>query len=239
MISFIIPTLNEEKIIEETLLGLKKYSGENEIIVSDGKSTDKTVEIARKYADQVALYQGEARQTIAAGRNAGAALARGEYLVFMDADISIPDPNVFFGKVLKILNFDNNITGLTVRIRVLPALETPADRIVFLVMDYVHFVLNNIFKIGAATGEFQMVRSSAFKKTGGYNEKLVAGEDHEFFQRLSKISKTRMEKSLTAYHPGRRAHRIGWPKLLLIWLGNALSFLFKKKSMSKIWTEIR
>ena len=239
MISFIIPTLNEEKIIGKTLLGLKKYSGGSEIIVSDGKSTDKTVEIAKKYANQIALYQGEARQTIAAGRNAGAILARGEYLVFMDADLSILDPDVFFSKALKIFNSDKNITGLTVRIRVFPVLETLADRIVFLVMDYVHFTLNNIFKIGAAAGEFQMVRYSAFKKVGGYDENLVAGEDHEFFQRLSKIGKTRMERSLTVYHTGRRAHKIGWLKLLSIWLGNALSFLFRKKSMSKVWTEIR
>ena len=46
-ISIIIPTLNEEKILEETLVALRKFNGNYEIIVSDGRSTDKTVQIAK------------------------------------------------------------------------------------------------------------------------------------------------------------------------------------------------
>ena len=60
-----------------------------------------------------------------------------------------------------------------------------------------------------------MVRRDVFTKMGGFNEKLTAGEDHEFFQRLAKAGKTHFEKSLTVYHTGRREHEIGWPKLLI------------------------
>lgn len=56
MISFIIPTLNEESVLENILKWLSGFNGEHEIIVSDGKSNDRTIEIANKYADKVVIY---------------------------------------------------------------------------------------------------------------------------------------------------------------------------------------
>ena len=84
-----------------------------------------------------------------------------------------------------------------------------------------------------------MFRTSAFKKIGGYNENLVAGEDHEIFRRISKIGQTHFEKSLLVYHTGRRAHKIGWPKLLLTWLKNSIWVPIFGKASSKEWEEIR
>ena len=87
MISIIIPTIKEEKVIGRTLRNLKsRLTIPHEIIVTDGKSTDKTVEIARGIADKVVEYTGTTRQTIAQGRNDGAKSAQGEYIAFMDAD---------------------------------------------------------------------------------------------------------------------------------------------------------
>ena len=56
MISIIIPTLNEEGVIGKSISSLKsKLTLSNEIIVSDGKSSDKTTEIARQLADRVVV----------------------------------------------------------------------------------------------------------------------------------------------------------------------------------------
>ena len=96
MISFVIPTLNEIKTIEQTLQCLTAYSGTHEIIISDGNSKDGTVDICRKYTDNVIVYDKPDRQTIAMARNMGAADAKGEYLVFLDADVVIPDIDRFF-----------------------------------------------------------------------------------------------------------------------------------------------
>src|SRR4051812_47233932 len=96
-LSIIIPTLNEEKILEKTLLHLRElHDIPYEIIVSDGKSKDKTIEIANKYADKVVVYEGEKRQTIGMGRNLGASVAQGDFFVFLDADMYVPDINDFF-----------------------------------------------------------------------------------------------------------------------------------------------
>lgn len=238
MISIIIPTLNEESVIGETLKRLKVGLGktEFEIIVSDGGSSDKTVAIAKKYADRIVK---EKNKTIAAGRNLGAKSARGEYLVFFDADTTIPAADKFFSKTLGVFKERPKLVALTVSVRVLPEKETLADKIIFGILNFSIRVLNNVFGLGRSVGEFQMIRASAFRKLNGYNENLVAGEDHEMFYRLSRIGQIRSENSLVMFHSGRRAHILGWPKLLWRWFRDTISVILVKKAVSKEWEVIR
>jgi len=74
MISIIISTFNvREKVIEATFRTLNSALTHTlGIIVSDGSSSDRTVERARKYAAAVVVFSAPGRQTIAQGRNAGA-----------------------------------------------------------------------------------------------------------------------------------------------------------------------
>ena len=67
-------------------------------------------------------------------------------------------------------------------------------------------------------GRFQMMRRSAFDKVNGYREDLITREDGDMFSRLSKIGRTMYDPKLEVFHSGRRAHAIGWPKLLSIWI---------------------
>jgi len=87
MISIIIPTLNEEIIIESTLNNLRMHTQNtpHEIIVSDGGSCDKTVAIAEKLALVVKSEKGKAIQL-----NEGAKRAAGDILFFVQADTTIP-----------------------------------------------------------------------------------------------------------------------------------------------------
>lgn len=240
VLSIIIPTLNEEKRIASTLKNLSKLSSiSHEIIISDGNSSDNTIKIAEKYADRVVVYKGKKRQTIAAGRNLGAKKAKGAYLVFLDADDIIPDLNDFFAKAMQ--NFEENrkLVALTANIRVIPENETFPDKIIFSCLNTQHFIANNILRIGIASGEFQMIKKDCFKKLNGYNEALIAGEDYDMFTRLSKIGRTKIDTKLTVYHSGRRAKKVGWPKLLYEWISNFFSRIILKRSLSKEWKVIR
>jgi glycosyltransferase involved in cell wall biosynthesis len=236
LLSIIIPTLQEEKVIGGTLAALR-FSHPHEIIVSDGGSTDRTREIAQPLADRVVTYSGSARQTIAQGRNAGAAAARGDFLVFLDADCTLEKPEEFFQRALAHFAADPQLVGLTVQLRVLPALETAADRVIFGLANAVTRHGNNVRGTGDSPGgEFQMVRTAAFRSLGGYREDLVTCEDRDLFRRLARVGRTRSDPRLTVFHTGRRAHRIGWLRMILIFLANTISFRLRGKSFSREWT---
>ncbi len=239
MISFIIPTLNEAKDIEKTLRMLQTYNGPHEIIVSDGKSDDDTVAIARSYTDHVIVAADRSKQSIAINRNAGAARATGEFLVFVDADMEIPNANAFFARALAYFE-DPKLVGLCPQVRVHPEGETFADRIVMMFINWcIMYPQNNILGRGAASGEFQMVRRTAFEKVGGYNERLVVAEDVDFFVRLSKCGRTRFAGELLVYNNGRRPHKLGWPRLLYLWSINILWVTLFHKSAQTEWEPIR
>ena len=87
MISVIIPTYNEESVILDCLTSLAKQTYKDyEIIVVDDGSTDKTLEIVKnvKILQQKHLGPG-------AGRNLGAKSAKGDILVFVDADMTFDE----------------------------------------------------------------------------------------------------------------------------------------------------
>jgi glycosyltransferase involved in cell wall biosynthesis len=239
MISFIIPTLNEEKVLGKTLEYLSRYSGAKEIIITDGNSTDKTLEIAKKYTDKIVVHAGPERQTIGGGKNDGAAMAKGDYLVFVDADVCIPDADQFFAKAFALFNNDRALGGLTVAYKVWEEYATLADKIVFHMVALMFVLVNNVFKVGGSGGEFQMVKKEIFDKIKGFDAKLVVTEDNDLFQRVAKVSHTRCEIGLTVFHTGRRAHKIGWPMLLYQWFVNYISMMIFKKSIQDEWVEIR
>lgn len=239
MISFVIPTLNEQKAIATTLEGLSTYSGDHEIIVSDDNSTDDTVAIATRYADTIVAYTEPEKQTISAVRNRGAAVARGDFLVFIDADVSIPAIDDFFRTALAAFRSDRRLVGLTGYYRVNPESSTAADRYVYSMMGLQFMLQNNVLRVGAAGGKFMMVTAEAFAAVGGFNEALVASEDMDHFRRLSRIGRTRFTRHLTVYHSGRRAHTIGWRTLLWQWFSNSVSVFFLNRSVSSEWKAVR
>ncbi len=85
ILSIIIPTRNEEYYLPLLLESIKKQASWVEIIVADNNSTDKTVEIAKKYNAKI-VSGGSA----IVGRNNGANISSTEYLLFLDADCILP-----------------------------------------------------------------------------------------------------------------------------------------------------
>lgn len=241
MISIVIPTLNEEAVIGATITALKSgLSHPHEIIVSDGGSNDRTVMIARETADRVIVHEGPERQTIAAGRNAGAKAAQGEFLVFFDADCVISEPDRFFTRAFRHFEQNHALVGLTAYLRVFNKDETTGDRFFGWLRNFAALIGNNVTHRGDSPGgEFQMVRRDAFWKIGGYREELVTCEDRDLFRRLARVGRTKSDAGLTVYHTGRRPHTLGWPYLIGLFLVNTLSFRLRGRALSKEWTPVR
>ncbi|MHA1298465.1 MAG: glycosyltransferase [Candidatus Helarchaeota archaeon] len=104
-ISFVIPTLNEEKALKDNLnqfLWLK--SNGCEIIVVDANSNDKSLEIAKLFADKIE----KGPRKISKQKNIGAKLAKGDFIFFLYADIILPRN---FNLLLDYLRTNPNIIG--------------------------------------------------------------------------------------------------------------------------------
>ena len=236
MISFIIPVLNEEKNLAETIRPLKSLDWlSKEIIVADGGSTDQTVAIAKKWVDKVYERKpGERNKSIAENRNKGASLATGQYLFFIDCGVKIQRFPDFVREVLKIMAEKSKLVGITSELRFYPEEESRIDRVNLWVINTTITNFNKI-RLGAAMGWVQVVRMSAFKKIGGYNEDLITPEDVDLFRRLNKIGRTMTLKNFVAYGSAERYHREGWPKMFGLFLINWFSYIFRGKSISKEW----
>jgi len=99
LVSIVIPFLNREKFLGETIESVEAQSCENwEMILVDDGSTDKSRLIAEqwveKYPEKIFLFEHENRQTrgASAARNLGLRHARGKYVVFLDSDdVFLPD----------------------------------------------------------------------------------------------------------------------------------------------------
>ena len=239
MFSFIIPTLNEEKALEATIRGLREIKDvECEIIVADSDSSDATREIAARLADRTVAYQGPP-QNAARGRNLGAASARGDILAFVDADVRVPRINESFVRVARVFAEDPAVIGMVPRVNVTPRLRRPSDAASYFLVNAHFYIRNNWLGWGIGNGDLQIVRTSAFRTLGGYNELLHNSEDNEFFARLAKLGKTPFAPWLAAYHDPRRERQLGWTRLWYRWLLNGIGMMFVGRPLANEWEMIR
>lgn len=238
-ISIIIPTLREEQFLERTLKNLAQIDMLHEIIITDGGSTDRTLPIAAAYTDKITVWSHPQRQTFGQAKNAGAALATGEYLVFIDADVLIPEPQAFFEKILASFDANPNLLAATVPLVPWPENTSWVDAFFCGLLNWFYIISNNLFRSGNASGEFQMIRHESFRRIGGYHEKLAAGEDNDIFRQLASHGRTLSCASLSVSHSLRRPHTWGWLKTYATWIKNGVSVSLRGKAAYKEWAVVR
>ncbi len=239
-ISVIIPALQEgtrlNRLLGQISQPLRALHG-IEVIVSDGGSTDETVACAGAGADVVVSHAGPRRQTIGGGRNRGADVARGGVLVFLNADVTLADPALFFRRIGEAFGAEP-IAAASCRVMVEPSEERPIDRLV-------HTPFNAWCRLlswlgaGMARGECQAVSSELFRTIGGYNEALAAAEDYDLFRRIGRKGRVRFLADVTVFESPRRYRALGYPRVLTLWFLNALSVALRGRSLSREWRPVR
>ncbi len=245
-LSIVIPCFQEEKLIEKTLshwaAAFKTWPYRSELIISDGGSTDRTVEIAKFYADKLTIHDSSrGRQTISEGRNEGAALATGDYIFFTNADVELPPQS---GRLIsELLNLAMERGASTCRVGVHPADAGFQDKAVLGSCDFI-FMLMNKLGIGMGRGECHFIRRTLFEELGGYRPDLIAGEDFELYKRVAaRLRKSKKKIGFvwgqTLYEDPRRYREIGYGRTLFTWFANTMSVTFKNRSHSKEWTALR
>ena len=228
-ISVIIPALQEQSYIGAMLSRLLKVKPSIEVIVVDGGSHDKTVEIAQRFTDKV--YRIEKRG-IAAGRNYGAHKANGDILVFLDSDVAFP--LTFPEKLLQTFT-DSNVVGATCNIM---PLHHQIGATTFFKLYNLAIRATAKFK-PHSRGEFLAVRKTAFQKAKGFDETMPCLEDHDLANRLSKLGKFVFISDLTVYESFRRFKKLGFRKVVGTWIVDYMSYMIRGKPLSPEWKPIR
>jgi glycosyltransferase involved in cell wall biosynthesis len=206
--SVIVPTYMEEGCIEKCLrsIGTQRYKRtEFEIIVSDARSKDHTADIARQYADSVIV---EDRKGIAYGRNVGAKKARGDILIFVDADATLDQD--FLSQCHQ--EFSNpEIIGMT-------GVAKPSDggilqRFVYR-STYGMVRLFDFFGLSLFPGICVAYRRAGFTEAGGFREDFGIVEDLDLSRRMSRRGFCTVNKKAYALVSTRRLEKNLLPTVL-------------------------
>jgi len=199
MLSIIIPTLNEEKYLPLLLESIKKQDFKNyEVIIADAGSTDKTVEIAKKYRARIAKGGLPAK-----GRNEGAKIAKGNVFLFLDAEAVLPEH--FLKKVL--LEFKERKLGIA-SCGLEPITKNKAYKILNdILYNWPVRLLENVF---VYTYNFILVKKEVHKKIQGFDEGITLGEDHAYSREAAKIAKFGFLKLSKLTLLPRRFEHEGW-----------------------------
>ncbi len=189
-ISVIIPCHNEAEYLPRLLASIETarhhFAGDPgaiEVIVADNASTDDTAAIAASAGCRVTF---EASRRIAAARNAGAAIARGQIVAFIDADSQVHPET--FNAVTTFLARPEVVAGTTgatmerwsLGIAVCYALMVPV--------------------VWATTMDVGVVfcRRADFEAVGGYDESLKFAEDIKFLYDLRRVGSRRGARLIRA-----------------------------------------
>ncbi len=225
MITVVVPTYNEERNIENCLRSLQSQTlprKNYEIIVVDGQSKDRTVEIASLYADRVIQ---QVSRGVGGARNDAAQIARGKIIASTDADC-LP-PKQWLENIQRCFEDDNVIaaTGL-----LKPVLEdlNDTERVAYNIL----FEMSNVLILIAARLRFYHLcgANSAFNRNifnniNGYSD-LPYSDDVEIVKRLKPLGKIVTSNEVWVKYSVRRIKKIGLIKYTLMIFRNDWAIMF-------------
>jgi len=180
--SVVIPTLNEEHVVPKLLRCLTHQLDKDfEVIIVDGTSRDKTISIAKTFEEFLPLtIVVSDRHNISADRNLGARHAFGQYLVFLDADVTIPTN--FLSEI------HHHLTETKPPCRFLTAWMKPdsrrnSDRLIATFANISMDIAKDTPQPLVA-GWTIVLKKTVFDKVNGFDEKVKLAEDHDLARRL-------------------------------------------------------
>lgn len=223
MLSFIIPTYNEEENIEALLKALRPQLEEgDEIVVVDSYSKDRTAKIAKRYGAKVVL---QAKRGNGLARTAGARKAKNDIVVFMDADC-LPSPD-FASRVRK--HFSE---ASLVAVGGLDLYHSDSGTWKFIYDTFSKSVFYSAWLAHSLTGKYWLAsnncafRKHVFLRAGGYRS--VICEDTDLTSRLPPSKNVKYDRKLRLSLSDRRFRKDGFFRTLRLWAwGNMTAALGK------------
>lgn len=230
LFSVIIPTLNEEKFLPKLLDSLTVQTQRDfEVIVVDGSSKDKTVALAKQYKEKLPLLDVivSKKASLPLQRNLGAKEAKGEWLIFVDADtILLP----YCIDRLEVFISREHPQVFTTWSR--PDSEIPNDAI-FTIMNVMTIEGSVLLKRPFVTpGSLTVIEKRTFESVGGYDEHHAFHEDVDLGLRLYQHNARLAILRETLYiWSMRRFRNEGTMKVIQQYARSALPIIFFRRPM--------
>lgn len=230
-ISIIIPTLNEEKFLPHLLDSLAVQSDRDfEVIVVDGVSVDKTVHVAQSYVNKIPnllIVQAE-KAGVSYQKNLGAARAKGEWVVFIDADVIL-----YPYSIERIRTYVTDGTCQFFTPWFSPDSFNSSDVAVSLVA--IGMIEGAAIVKKPLAGVVVGVKKDLFDQVSGFDETRTFAEDYDLTQKLNRIGVQLTIIRETLYiHSLRRYRTQGRMKLLQAYASGILRVLITGQSPKHI-----
>lgn len=196
LISIIMPVKNGENYLAEALECIKKQNMHVEIIVINDGSTDKTLEIAKKYACKIVNHEKCLGQVI--GKNSGLKVASGEYIMFHDHDDFLKDD------ALKTMmnEFENDHDLMVVNAKVKDFISPDAKIKTQPIKQDAYY---------GCLGGSMLIKKAVFDKIGLFDETIKAGE---IIALTAKFEKNNIKvKKIDFVSSNRRIHDTNYGKM--------------------------
>lgn len=188
-VSIVVPAYNEEKLLPQTVAAIRRNAAvfteagwSWELIVCDNNSTDATAAVAREAGAKVVF---EAINQISRARNAGAAAADGDWLIFIDAD-TIPSRALFSRTRAIAASGQHLAIGANIQF------ETPVL--------WAHAFADGWNTLSRclhwAAGSYLAARTEAFRKVGGFSTELYVSEEIDLSVQLNREAARRQMEPL-------------------------------------------
>lgn len=183
LFSIVIPSLNEEINLPILIKSIQEQTLKDfEVIIVDSGSKDRTKNKVLEFANKIPTLKFIEHKcsNVSEARNYGASLAKGNILIFFDADVSVE--NGFLQQVKEQIIF-NNLDAMTVWNR--PKEPYLQGRIIFGIMNLSLSLFQKIKP--AANGPCIVMKKGFFNKVKGFDQTIVFGEDFDLIQRAHKL----------------------------------------------------
>lgn len=191
LISVIIPVYNEESFIVECLHSVYSQDypiEEIEIIIVDGNSSDKTVDIIREKFPEVILLHNS-RKIVPVSMNIGIKKATGDYIIRLDAHCKYPVN--YLSRLVQAIQYygADNVGAIC---RTLPANNTKKAQAIAIALSSRFGMGNSSFRVGVDkvkevdTVPFGCFPRTLFERIGFYDEELIRNQDDELNGRIIK-----------------------------------------------------
>jgi GT2 family glycosyltransferase len=242
-VSIIIPTLNREEILLETLRGISKLPGDFEVLVVDQSDTAISNEILREIDQRIRLVRVE-EKGLPNARNIGAEEADGEVLIYLDDDVVIQNPDFVDAHVR---NFQDPLVGA-----VAGRVEQPGEKIAKKLIGGIRtplLIVGGSFnyeekqRVTGMIGCNFSIRKELVRSLGGFDKGFVGSANLEESDMAMRVTRAGYK---IMFEPEAFLHHLAWQKggvrndlkknfEKYKWIAKNQKYFFKKHGNKLLW----